>query len=155
MVSEAFAAIGALKSALDMAKALKNINDTVARNDAVIELQSQILTAQAAQLELTDRIRELEEEVAGFKAWDAKEQQYDLKDLGWGTTAYMLKPDARGTKPPHWVCTNCFGNHQVSIIQNVMVPNLGSRWRCPACKTDHQPSDAAFALGTGSPKWMD
>jgi uncharacterized protein YlxW (UPF0749 family) len=72
MVAEAFAAVGALKAAFDIAKTLKDMNDAVARNAAVIELQGQILTAQEAQSALTDRIRELEKKVAGFETWEAE-----------------------------------------------------------------------------------
>ena len=45
MVGEVFAGIGALKTAFDIAKGLKDIDDATRRNAAVIELQEKILTA--------------------------------------------------------------------------------------------------------------
>lgn len=67
MVSEVFAGLGAFKTMLDMAKALKDINDATIRNGAIIELQEKILTAREAQSALLERIGELEEKVAGFE----------------------------------------------------------------------------------------
>jgi hypothetical protein len=153
MVAEAFAAVSALKAAFDIAKTLKDMNDAVARNAAVIELQGQILAAQEAQSTLTERIRELEKEVVGFKAWEAEEQRYELKSLGWGAFAQVLKPEVRGGKPPHWVCTNCYSQRRISIIQNAMIRGVGMRWHCPACKTETTPSQDMYAAGM--PKWPD
>lgn len=84
MVAEVFAGISAFKTMLDMAKALKDISDATHRNAAVIELQEQILAAQAQQSTLIERIRALEAEMATLQTWDAEKQRYELKQ----TTAY-------------------------------------------------------------------
>ena len=60
MVAEVYAGIGAIKAAFDLTKGLKDIHDAAIRNAAVIELQEKILAAQAAQLTLIDRVRELD-----------------------------------------------------------------------------------------------
>jgi hypothetical protein len=67
----------ALKTAFDMAKGLKDIDNAVSRNAAVIELQENILAAQQAQAALIKRIDDLEKEVAGFEAW---EREKDLRN---------------------------------------------------------------------------
>jgi uncharacterized coiled-coil DUF342 family protein len=72
MVAELITGLGAIKSAFDLAKGLKDIDDAARRNAAVIELQEKILSAQAAQSALVERIGELEKQVAGFKAWEAQ-----------------------------------------------------------------------------------
>ena len=46
MVGEVFAGLSALKTAFDIAKGLKDIDDATRRNAAVIELQEKILLAQ-------------------------------------------------------------------------------------------------------------
>src|SRR6185437_11648582 len=118
MVSEVFAGIGAFKSMLDMAKALKDINDATIRNGAVIELQEKILAAREAQSAALERISELEKQVADFETWNADKQKYELKKVAsTGALAYMLKPEARGGEPPHWVCTHCYENRKRSILQ--------------------------------------
>src|ERR1700676_1598778 len=117
MVGEAFAGLSALKTAFDIAKGLKDIDDTVRRNAAVIELQEKILAAREAQSALLDRVGELEKEVAKFETWDTEKKRYELKALRVDVFAYMLKPEARGTEPPHWLCANCYENGKKSFFQ--------------------------------------
>jgi hypothetical protein len=47
MVGEVIAGLGAFKTMFDIAKSLKDMNDTVNRNAAVAELWEQIISAQA------------------------------------------------------------------------------------------------------------
>src|SRR5262249_3392802 len=58
MVGEVFAGLGAIKTAFDIAKGLKDIDDAARRNAAVIELQEKILAAQQEQMALVERITE-------------------------------------------------------------------------------------------------
>jgi hypothetical protein len=155
MVAEIYAGLGAFRAMFDMAKGLKNANDAALRNAAVIELQEQILTAQAEQAALIERIGALEKEVAGFEKWDAESQKYELKDLGWNAFAYMLKPDARDGKPPHWVCVPCYGNRKISIVQAMPATDHGGRGNgCPICRAHVMPSQHAWG-DAGRPKWLD
>jgi hypothetical protein len=134
MVAEVFAGIGALKTAFDIAKGLKDIDDTARRNAAVIELQEKILSAQSAQSDLVERVRELEKEVAAFETWDADKKRYELKDIGLGSLAYVVKESERGAEPPHQICAACYQHRKVSILQ----PKSESRDKlliCPECKT--------------------
>jgi hypothetical protein len=48
MAGEIFAGLSAIKTAFDIAKGLKDIDDATRRNAAVIELQEKILAAQEA-----------------------------------------------------------------------------------------------------------
>jgi uncharacterized coiled-coil DUF342 family protein len=91
MVSEVFAGLSAIKTAFDLAKGLKDIDDATRRNTAVIELQEKILAAREAQSTLLERISELEKKVASFEAWDADKKRYELKSLAPGVFAYRLK----------------------------------------------------------------
>jgi hypothetical protein len=97
MLGEAAMGLSALKTAFDLAKGLKDIDNATNRNAAVIELQEKILAAREHQSALLDRVGALEAEVAGFKTWDAEKQRYELQPIGDGAVAYMLKPDARGS----------------------------------------------------------
>ena len=60
MVAEVFAGLSAFKTLFDTARSLKDMNDAVVRSAAVIELQEQILSARAQQIELIERVRELD-----------------------------------------------------------------------------------------------
>jgi hypothetical protein len=151
MVGEVFAGLGAFKTMFDMAKALKDINDAAIRNGAVIELQEQILSAQAAQSALIDRVRDLEEKVAGFETWETEKKRYELKLLGGGSYAYMLKKEERGVSPPHWICAHCFGSKRIEVIQNVP----GKGFYCPGCKNRIEPTMEAIVPFTATAKWLD
>ena len=136
MIGEAMMGVSSLKTAFDMAKALKDIDDRTRRNDAVIELQEKILGAQTAQAALIEQVGELEKEVAAMKAWDADKQRYQLQDLGKGFYAYILKVGVENGEPPHAICTNCYQKSLKSILQSSGHIQVHDRaWECPACKT--------------------
>src|SRR2546430_498478 len=108
MVGEAIAGLGAIKTAFDIAKGLKDIDNATSRNAAVIELQEKLLTAQAAQSALVERIGQLEKEMARFETWEAEKKRYKLTDYGGGTFAYAMKTDEARGEPPHRICANCY-----------------------------------------------
>jgi hypothetical protein len=54
----------------DMAKALQGIHDATARDRAVIELQKEILSAQAAQTTLLQRVSPKMANCAPRQTWD-------------------------------------------------------------------------------------
>jgi Zn finger protein HypA/HybF involved in hydrogenase expression len=131
MLSETIAGLGAVKTAFDLAKALKDMDNAAARNAAVIELQEKILTAQQAQAALVERIGELEKEVADFEKWEADKENYDLKLVYEDTFAYARKPIAGTTTPPHFICASCYEHRKKSILQRADSAHVF----CPECKT--------------------
>jgi hypothetical protein len=143
-VAEIAAAIASFRASLDIAKAMIGLRDEETFRAKSIELQSAIADAleksiaaresYAAQL---DRVKALEMELASLKAWDAEKQKYELKKVGEGAVAFMLKPEARGTDPAHWLCPNCFANGQKSFL-NPTGKSAGRGWtyRCSNCKAE-------------------
>src|SRR5438067_13529718 len=97
-VAEISAGLTSLRAALDITKAMIGLRDTEAFRARSIELQGIILESleQAIQSRepysaQADRIRELEAEVPSLKQRDAEKQRYELKAVGRGVVAYMLK----------------------------------------------------------------
>jgi hypothetical protein len=133
MVAEVYAGFSAFKVMFDMAKGLKDINDAAIRNGAVIELQEQILSAQSAQAALVERVGELEKEVAGFKEWDAEKKRYQLTEVGPRVFTYVMKPEASGTEPSHWICASCYQNGKKSVLQGSESAMSGWMHTCLAC----------------------
>ena len=117
MAGELLAGLGAFKAMFDLAKGLKDVSDATARNAIAIELQEKILTAQAEQSALIERVGELETQVAEFEAWDADKQRYELKEIASGQFAYALKPEAAAGEPPHMLCANCYNQNHKAILQ--------------------------------------
>lgn len=161
MLGEAAMGLSALNTAFNMAKGLKDMNDAVIRNGAVIELQENILAAQQAQAALVKRIGDLEKDVAGFEKWDAEKENYQLQQIGPDTFAYANKQNTQGTRPAHYICANCYENREKRILQRADSVHLF----CPQCKTKFrfdsvQAADFARKLdysprgGGGPNSWM-
>lgn len=118
MAGELMTGLSIFKSMMDIAKGLKDINDAAARNSAVIELQDKILSAQAAQMELVERVTGLEKEMARFEAWEIEKQRYELKPIGeHSTLVFTLKEGVNPPEEPHHICANCFNDRKKSILQ--------------------------------------
>jgi len=135
MAAEVIAGLGALKTAFDLAKGLKDIDNAARRNAAVIELQERLLTAQAAQSALLERVSELEKEVARFETWEAEKQRYKLTDYGGRTFAYALKQEEAKGEPPHRICAHCYQEGHRSILQFSTKSEGQDYYDCGRCKT--------------------
>jgi hypothetical protein len=104
-------------------------------NGIILSAQSSALEANVAQFSLLDRVRQLEAEIAGLKAWDGEKQRYELTDIGDGNFAYILKAPMRGAEPPHYFCANCYREGRASILQHMRTHGMGDLLMCPSCKT--------------------
>ncbi len=145
MVAEVFAGLSAIKTAFDLAKGLKDIDDAARRNAAVIELQEKILAAREAQSTLLERISELEKKVASFEAWEREKQRYELQDIWRGSLAYVIKESVRGPEPSHNICANCYQRGHKRILQ-LRVRGIGKELFCSECNT------AIFVGGVDYPR---
>jgi hypothetical protein len=124
MSGEIAAAITSLKAAFELAKTFVDLHDVAAINAKVVELQGQILSAQAsafaandAQSALLERVHELEQEVANLKAWEAEKEKYQLTEVGRGVFAYTLKEGTGTTEPKHSLCPQCYQEGFKAILQ--------------------------------------
>jgi hypothetical protein len=139
MVGEIFAGVGALKTAFDIAKGLKDIDDAARRNAAVIDLQEKILSAQEAQASLIERVRDLEKEMASFEHWEAEKQRYALTDFGANSFAYLLKPETANGEPPHRICPACYEQRQKAILQyKHRSAARREKWSCSGCNREFE-----------------
>jgi hypothetical protein len=139
MAAELITGLGALKTAFDLAKGLKDIDDAARRNAAVIELQERILAGQQAQASLLERISELEKKVAGFEALEAQKNRYELKDFGGGTFAYTLKESEARGELAHRICPACYEKGHRSILQfDFRTHAQQDKYICPQCKTNFE-----------------
>jgi len=112
VAAEIMGGISGLKAAFDIARGLKDIDDTTRRNAAVIELQEKILGAQQAQSALVERVGELEKQVADFEKWETEKEKYDLQEVYPQNFAYAIKESARAGAPAHLICTTCYENRK-------------------------------------------
>jgi hypothetical protein len=135
------AAASSLKAAADVARALGELHTMSEVQGKVIELQSKILAAQssalAAQSEhalMSQRVSELESEVARVKEWTGEKTRYSLIKPWDGAVVYALRESVSNGEPPHWICTNCYQSGRKSILNQVWDKNGTSIVLCPVCK---------------------
>lgn len=141
-------ALTSLKAAKDIAQTMISLRDTAAFQDKVIEFQSKILDAQQAALSaneeragMLETISNLEQEVADLKAWETEKQRYELKSVGNGTFAYVLKEDTESSEPFHFLCTKCYEDRKKSILQPSPQPATappfqgGRLYSCHSCSS--------------------
>jgi hypothetical protein len=139
MVGEALAGFSALKIAFDIAKGLKDIDDAVRRNTAIIELQKTLLSAQQTQLALAEHVGELEKEVARLKAWDGEKQRYELREVSTDGFAYVIKDGMERSEPFHMLCANCYQRGEKSILQATQELRMRRRvHNCHHCKAEYE-----------------
>lgn len=138
------AMVGSLNAARQITKAMLSIRDQAMIQSKVIELNTEILTAQssafaanATQTALLDQIRDLEKKIADLEAWEAEKKRYQLKDVGNGAMAFSLKPGMEESEPPHSICANCYSNGLKSILQKeIRYPGLAHVLACHSCGSD-------------------
>jgi hypothetical protein len=141
-VAEITAGITSVRAAYDLTKAMLKSRDTKILADGTRDLQlllgdaiGKFLEAQQAQMARLEEIAALKTQVKKFSDWEAEKQRYELKQVGIGVFAQMLKPLARGTEPPHWLCPNCFENGKKAYFQASGARVRGAMvYRCKSCE---------------------
>jgi hypothetical protein len=144
------AAAGALKTAFDISKTALELRDATVMHGKIIEMQREIgsalasaIQAQTDQMAMLKQVQALEEEIASLKAWDTEKERYELKPIGYGTVAYMLKEPMRGSEPPHWLCPNCYTHGKKAFLQNTgKTSGQNTLYACGVCQT-----------GIGTERW--
>jgi hypothetical protein len=134
--------LSAAKTLTDLAKIMMGLRDSAKLRETTIEFQQQILSIQKALLDaqgeqttLIERIRDLEEEVARFKAWETEKQRYELVALAPNVIAMTPKETMRGSEPQHYLCANCYNAGKKSYLQ--MRPTSGyNKYTCNSCKEE-------------------
>jgi hypothetical protein len=120
MVGEVFAGVTAFNAMLNAAKALRDMDNAVSRNSAIIDLQGQILAAQEDYAKLRETVGKLENQLAGFETWESEKQRYVLKEHGERLAlAYALKEGVEPPEHPHSICPDCYQQRKRSILQTV------------------------------------
>ena len=150
-VTQIAGALSAINTLIDTAKKVVSLKSAVKDQAQLSALQQALINAQSATLELQQEYaalvamkEQLEKQVAQLKAWDEDKANYELKPLAPGVLAYAYAPKTEPTKPPHWLCPNCWHEAKKSILY---LDHQRSAWRCPACRTDYPLPPQPFRPG--------
>ncbi len=138
-IFQSLKAIGTLAKSITDAKIASEITS------AILNIQSDLMAAQAVALDsqkeqtaLTKRVAELEAEIVEFKNWEAEAAEYTLKEVSAGRFAYIYCPAVHTTKPRHWACANCYQSRKISILQGTrQAPKAGwPGYVCNVCGSE-------------------
>ena len=115
-----------------------DLNNIIAdMQGAVLDAQSDALTAQQIQAEQLAKIRELEQTIAEFENWEAEKARYKLVSasrIREGTFVYLLREEAAENEPQHYICPKCYEAKIKSILQlGLFYYTLEAK--CPECQT--------------------
>jgi len=139
-ITEASAAVSGIKAAYDMARGVTKLTDDVnvklATSDliqALLDAQQHAVSAQQAQMELLQKIGELEAKLATVDDWKVTKARYVLHQFPAGAQAYVLREAHSGDEPYHRLCANCFEKGEKSILQTINKANGGERVECQRC----------------------
>jgi hypothetical protein len=72
--------------------------------------------------------------VTELETWDAEKKRYELKEVGLGSLAYVVKESMRGAEPAHQICAYCYQRGHKRILQPGST-GYGKGLFCPDCKT--------------------
>jgi hypothetical protein len=138
-------AVLALKTAFDIAKGIKDLDNQAAISSAVIDLQSAILEAQEAALkartekeQLEGQVKALLAEIEAAKDWQEERLKYRLRQIESGIYVYMLDQPPQG-EPLFALCVPCFEQSIKSIIQSNGSSFVDKHlFECPTCQTKYR-----------------
>jgi hypothetical protein len=136
------------------ANSLSNYNDLIAAvsevNAKLMDATAVALASQERQSELLGRIAQLEKDLAGIRAQQAKSERYVLHKFPAGTLAYRLREELEAEEPAHFVCAKCVdtgGHTKLQVWGN-------RRLKCFACEsviqTDLDPPPKRISISRGS-----
>ncbi len=139
------AAANSMKAIADIAAGLINLKTmaevqakAIELNQMIIAAQQDLFTAYAAQSMLSQKVNELEAQIAKMKTWEEQKKCYKLTNPWEGSPAmvYSLRETCKGSEAAHWICTKCYDDGRRSILQ----PQEDQRGLiilvCPACKAE-------------------
>ena len=144
MIPEISAALSAISGATKIISGvLKTARDVETKTaisgilDGLLDAQSKLLAAQSQYEALAEVKRQLEQKIVEYEKWDAEAARYELKEIVRGMFVYSLRPDHAGSEPMHWLCPNCFQQHQKSVLTKPDVDFLN--YKCHRCSFDIVP----------------
>jgi Zn finger protein HypA/HybF involved in hydrogenase expression len=140
------AMVSSISAATQITKVMLGLRDAAMIQSKVIELNTEILSAQAsafaanqAQTALLERIGALEKEIAALKTWEAEKQNYQFAEVSSGVFAYTPKADMEPPKPFHMLCANCYERGEKSTLQATQELRMRRRvHKCPRCQSEYE-----------------
>lgn len=137
------AAVQSAKVLYEIVKANKDLAEFNELNAAVGDLNAKLvsvttvtLASQEKQAALSERIREIENELMELKNWERESKRYQLAELCAGVFCFVLKPGMENGEPNHKICAACFNKKQKGYLQRTNFDGRGTRYKCCTCGSE-------------------
>jgi Zn finger protein HypA/HybF involved in hydrogenase expression len=130
---------------VNIAKAMKDVQDATLIQGKVFELQRAIIDTQQSvfsaneeRAALIEKISSLEIEISRLNDWNIEKAKYEFTKVNSiGVYAYSRKSLPDDTEPHHFICANCYQQGQKSVLQASHRTAMAKRIHiCPRCKTE-------------------
>lgn len=112
------------KSAVEVLAGLKSLKDNPEAKAALDIVEKALLEARAyageaqlREMQLAQKVRELQAIVDGDAAWRSKLDMYEEAEYGKGKSAYRLKTDHSSNGSARYACPKCMGDKKISHLQ--------------------------------------
>jgi hypothetical protein len=120
---------------------LEKIKDLAVREEvekllnAIIPLQSEIITLQEAYISHIREIQNLEKKLREIEDWRKEVECYELKELAPGVRVYVKKSQRGDSGPELYFCPQCFNiDHKKSMLQGSHLIEGIIRYTCLNCE---------------------
>jgi hypothetical protein len=104
--------------------------------NAIIPLQTHIITLQAMNSASVKEKEALEQKLREIEDWTKEKASHELDEVTAGVKVYVKKPKSEHSTPLVHYCPNCFDiHHKKSIIQLERATAAGNFYYCPNTPT--------------------
>lgn len=137
MVSEITAAYESLKAATNIARGLKNLETKTEVNQAVIDLQEQLLETQQLLLSLQEEAQNMRDKLAELQKID--ESKFEVTEIEYEGHTYSGRNAYQKKDTGVYFCPVCFSEGRLVPLQ--FSQEGTSIRRCGSCETKFGESD--------------
>lgn len=138
--------VTAAKQAYELIKVIKEGRDDALVKQAAGELYEKITELQLLNVELSGLYQsereitiKLREEKAKIELFAVQADNYEIFTTQGGSTVYRSKKTDGSSVPHHHLCTHCFSNSVISILQPGINKTTAAGYfvnYCPQCKNE-------------------
>lgn len=157
MLPQITAVVGSIKTSIEIVKGINSLASEVQKNQAIIDIQRNLVEVQGSMLDLQSLIaekdkviEELREKISKKEDWKKISSKYELKQFN-ETFVYALKREFKAEEPVHILCSSCFEKNVKSVLQG---RGLGGRYGqdfvCVVCNAEFQHIPQEVAGGTNA-----
>lgn len=129
-----------IKTAIDLATAIKDVTNDIELKtktselyNSIINLQNGIMSMQGENHSLIQENQALRQKIIEVETWEKEKSKYTLQEISPQVFVYASKKTIDGSEPSHWICTKCYNQGVKSILQLERKIASGHYFICHNC----------------------